>query len=63
MSFWERTLSGVRKMVVVEHRIDQLEKAVEKTNTTVHSQGERLAQVEFVIFGPIPPDRLRGPRG
>lgn len=62
MSLWERMLSGARKMVLVEDRIDRLEKSVDKLRYEVSSQERRLAQIEFIIFGPTPPDNLRLPR-
>jgi hypothetical protein len=62
MSLWERMLSGARKMVLVEDRIDRLEKSVDRLRDEVSSQERRLTQIEFIIFGPIPPDRQRLPR-
>ena len=62
MSIWQQTLSGVRKMILVEDRIDRLEKAVDKMSDQVGSQERRLGQLEFIIYGPIPPEQLRIPR-
>jgi hypothetical protein len=62
MNLWERMLSGARKMVLVEDRIDRLEKSVDRLRDEVSSQERRLAQVEFIIFGPTSPDKLRLPR-
>lgn len=62
MSVWERMLSGARKMVLVEDRIDRLEKSVDRLRDDVSGQERRLAQVEFVIFGPTHPENLKLPR-
>lgn len=62
MSLWERMLSGARTMVLVEDRIDRLEKSVDKLRDEVSNQERRLAQVEFIIYGPTHPDNLRLPR-
>ncbi len=62
MSLWKRMLSGARKMVLVEDRIDRLEKSVDKLRDEVSGQERRLAQIEFIIFGPTPPGNLRLPR-
>jgi chaperonin cofactor prefoldin len=62
MSLWERMLSGARTMVLVEDRIDRLEKSVDKLRDEVSNQERRLAQIEFIIYGPMHPDNLRLPR-
>jgi hypothetical protein len=62
MSLWDRMLSGARKMVLVEDRIDRLEKSVDKLRDKVDGQEQRLAQIEFIIFGPMHPDNRRLPR-
>jgi hypothetical protein len=62
MSLWERMLAGARTMVLIEDRIDRLEKSVDRLRDEVGTQERRLTQLEFIIFGPMPPDTLRLPR-
>jgi hypothetical protein len=62
MSLWERLLAGARTMVLIEDRIDRLEKSVDRLRDEVGAQERRLTQLEFIIFGPTPPDNLRLPR-
>jgi hypothetical protein len=62
MSLWERMLAGARTMVLIEDRIDRLEKSVDRLRDEIGTQERRLTQLEFIIFGPTPPDHLRLPR-
>jgi hypothetical protein len=62
MSLWERLLAGARTMVLIEDRIDRLEKSVDRLRDDIGTQERRLTQLEFIIFGPTRPDNLRLPR-
>jgi len=62
MSVFGQMLSGVRKIVLIEDRIDRLEKSVDRVRDEVDIHERRVGQLETVIFGPVSPDRLRLPR-
>jgi vacuolar-type H+-ATPase subunit D/Vma8 len=56
------TLSALRQVVLLEHRVSELESDMRNAQGEIAGHDRRVQQLETVIFGPISPDRLRLPR-
>ncbi len=62
MSWLNDTLSALRQVVLLDHRVAELERGMREAQTEIATHDRRIQQLETVIFGPISPDRLRLPR-
>jgi hypothetical protein len=62
MSWLNDTLSALRQVVLLEHRVAELEKDMRDAQLNIASQDRRILQLETLILGPMPPDQLRLPR-
>jgi vacuolar-type H+-ATPase subunit D/Vma8 len=62
MSWLNDTLAALRKVVLLDHRVAELERDMRDAQTEIAMHDRRIQQLETVIFGPVPPDRLRLPR-
>lgn len=63
MSWLNDTLSALRQVVLLEHRVSSLERDVDEAQREIATHDRRIQQIETTLFGPVPPDRLRLPRG
>jgi vacuolar-type H+-ATPase subunit D/Vma8 len=62
MTWLNDTLSALRQVVLLEHRVSELEDDMRNAQGEIASHDRRIQQLETVIFGPVSPDRLRLPR-
>jgi vacuolar-type H+-ATPase subunit D/Vma8 len=62
MSWLNDTLSALRQVVLLEHRVSALESDMREAQSEIAAHDRRVQQLETVIFGPVSPDRLRLPR-
>jgi hypothetical protein len=62
MSWLTDTLSALRQVVLLEHRVSDLETDMRDAQREIAGHDRRVQQLETVIFGPVPPDRLGPPR-
>ena len=62
MSWLKDTLVALRQVILLDHRVAELEKDVRDAQTEIAGHDRRIQQLEILILGPIPPDRLRLPR-
>lgn len=62
MSWLNDTLSALRQVVLLEHRVSDLETDMRDAQREIAGHDRRVQQLETVIFGPVPPDRLGPPR-
>jgi hypothetical protein len=49
MSFWRDLLSDIKAMAVLHDDVRRMEQRIDKLDTTVSRQGERLAYIEGLI--------------
>lgn len=59
MSWLDDTFSALRKVVLLDHRVAELEKAMGNAQHEIASHDRRIQQLETVILGPLPPEQLR----
>ena len=62
MSLVADALGALRRVVLLDHRVEQLERDVRGLGHDVRGHERRVQQIETVLFGPVNPDRLRLPR-
>ena len=62
MSWVEKTLETLRKVALIDHRVENLERDVRDAQRDILAHDRRIQQLEFIIYGPVPPEQLRIPR-
>ena len=62
MSWLNDTLLALRQVVLLEHRVSGLETDMRDAQREIAGHDRRVQQLETVVFGPVPPDRLGPPR-
>jgi hypothetical protein len=59
MTWLNDTLSALRQVVLLEHRVSELETDMRDAQTEIVGHDRRIQQLETLILGPLPPERLR----
>jgi hypothetical protein len=63
VSFWRQLMGDVRRLMLMDDKVARMEARLDRLESQISNHESRLVQIETAMFGPVPPERLRLPRG